>query len=79
MKIPGGVLRRGLRLDNIERTEPDSEVTPSLGMGTVYVSMASSPTTSMPSTKLRMRLLRSRNVPSRKELPEVRHVSPKLL
>ena len=46
------------------RTEADSVVTPSLGMGMVYVSVASSPTTSMPSTKLRMSALRSRNVPS---------------
>ncbi len=46
------------------RTEADSFVTPSLGMGTVYVSVASSPTTSMPSTKLRMSALRSGNVPS---------------
>ena len=46
------------------RTEADSLVTPSLGMGTVYVSVASSPTTSMPSTKLRMSALRSRIVPS---------------
>ena len=46
------------------RTEADSRVTPSLGMGIVYVSVASSPTTSMPSTKLRMRALRSGNVPS---------------
>ncbi len=46
------------------RTEADSRVTPSLGMGMVYVSVASSPTTSMPSTKLRMRALRSGNVPS---------------
>ena len=34
-------------------------VTPSFGMGTVYVSVASSPT-----TKLRMSALRSGNVPS---------------
>ena len=46
------------------RTEADSEVTPSLGMGIVYVSVASSPTTSMPSTKLRISALRSGNVPS---------------
>ena len=46
------------------RTEADSRVTPSLGMGTVYVSVASSPTTSMPSTKLRISALRSGNVPS---------------
>ena len=46
------------------RTEADSRVTPSLGMGMVYVSIASSPVISMPSTKLRMRALRSGNVPS---------------
>ena len=46
------------------RTEADSEVTPSDGMGMVYVRTASSPVTSMPSTKLRMRALRSGNVPS---------------
>ena len=46
------------------RTEADSRVTPSLGMGIVYVSVASSPTTSMPSTKLRISALRSGNVPS---------------
>ena len=48
------------------RTEADSGVTPSFGMGMVYVSVASSPTTSMPSMKLRMRALRSGNVPSRR-------------
>ncbi len=46
------------------RTEADSDITPSLGMGTVYVSVASSPSTSMPSTKLRMSALRSGIVPS---------------
>ena len=40
------------------------DVTPSLGIGTVYVSVASSPTTSMPSTKLRMSAFRSGTVPS---------------
>ena len=39
-------------------------VTPSFGMGMVYVRTASSPVTSMPSTKLRMSALRSGNVPS---------------
>ena len=34
------------------RNEADSLVTPSLGMGMVYVSVASSPVTSMPSTKI---------------------------
>ena len=46
------------------RTEADSDIAPSLGMGTVYVSVASSPITSMPSTKLRMSALRSGIVPS---------------
>ena len=46
------------------RTEAASLVTPLLGMGMVYVSVASYPTTSMPSTKLRMRALRSGKVPS---------------
>ena len=46
------------------RTEAALLVTPSLGMGMVYVSVASSPTTSMPSTKLRMSALRSGKVPS---------------
>ena len=46
------------------RTEADSEVTPSDGMGMVYVSTASSSTISMPCTKLRMRAFRSGNVPS---------------
>ena len=46
------------------RTEAESDVAPSLGMGTVYVSVASSPITSMPSTKLRMSAFRSGIVPS---------------
>ena len=46
------------------RTEADSLVTPSLGMGMVYVRTASCALTSMPSTKLRMSALRSGNVPS---------------
>ena len=46
------------------RTEADSEVTPSFGMGMVYVRTASSPLTSMPSTKLRMSALHSGIVPS---------------
>ena len=46
------------------RTDADSRVTPSLGMGTVYVSVASSPTTSMSSTKLRMSAFFSGIVPS---------------
>ena len=49
------------------RTEADSLVTPSFGMGTVYVRVASSPTTSMPSTKLRMSALHSGIVPSCKK------------
>ena len=47
------------------RTEADSDVTPSDGMGIVYVRTASSSTISMPCTKLRMRAFRSGNVPSR--------------
>ena len=54
-------------------------VTPSEGMGMVYVSVASSPVTSMPSTKLRMSALRSGNVPLLQERPEVRHVPLDLL
>ena len=46
------------------RTDADSDIAPSLGMGTVYVSVASSPSTSMPSTKLRMSAFRSGIVPS---------------
>ena len=46
------------------RTEADSDVTPSCGMGIVYVRTASSSTISMPSTKLRMRAFRSGKVPS---------------
>ena len=41
------------------RTEADSDVTPSFGIGMVYVRTALSPLTSMPSTKLRIRALRS--------------------
>ncbi len=67
MPLNGSVLSTvkigGLDLTK-SRTEADSDVTPSLGMGTVYVSVASSPTTSMPSTKLRMSALRSGIVPS---------------
>ena len=47
------------------RTEADSDVTPSEGMGMVYVSTASSSTISMPCTKLRRSAFRSGNVPSR--------------
>ena len=46
------------------RTEADSDVTPSCGMGIVYVSSAWSSTISIPFTKLRMRALRSGKVPS---------------
>ena len=46
------------------RTEADSDVTPSCGMGIVYVRTASSSTISMPCTKLRIRAFRSGNVPS---------------
>ena len=47
------------------RTEADSDVTPSDGMGIVYVRTASSSTISMPCTKLRIRAFLSGNVPSR--------------
>ena len=47
------------------RTEADSDVTPSDGMGIVYVRTASSSTISIPCTKLRMRAFRSGKVPSR--------------
>ena len=46
------------------RTEADSDIAPSLGIGTVYVSVASSPSTSMSSTKLRMSTFFSGIVPS---------------
>jgi len=46
------------------RTDADSDIAPSLGMGTVYVILASSPLTSVPSTKSRMSALRSGIVPS---------------
>ena len=46
------------------RTEADSNVTPSCGMGIEYVRTASPPTISMPCTKLRTRALRSGKVPS---------------
>ena len=46
------------------RTEADSDVTPSDGMGIVYVRTASFSTISMPCTKLRMSAFRSGNVPS---------------
>ena len=46
------------------RTEADSDVTPSDGMGMVYVNTASFSMISMPCTKLRMSAFRSGNVPS---------------
>ena len=46
------------------RTEADSDVTPSWGMGMVYVRTASSSTISMPCTKLRMSAFRSGKLPS---------------
>ena len=46
------------------RTEADSDVTPSCGMGIVYASVASSSTISMPCTKLRINAFRSGKVPS---------------
>ena len=49
------------------RTGADSDVTPSDGMGIVYVRTASSSTISMPFTKLRMSALRSGKVPSCKK------------
>ena len=65
--LNGGVMNSvrhgGLDLTK-SRTEADSDVTPSFGMGMVYVSVASSPLTSMPSTKLRMSALHSGIVPS---------------
>ena len=67
MALNGSVLSTvpvgGLNLTK-SRTEADSLVTPSLGMGTVYVSVALSPATSMPSTKLRMSAFFSGIVPS---------------
>ena len=65
--LNGGVMNSvrhgGLDLTK-SRTEADSDIAPSLGMGTVYVSVASSPITSMSSTKLRMSAFRSGIVPS---------------
>ena len=62
-RVMNSVRHGGLDLTK-SRTEADSDITPSLGMGTVYVSVASSPITSMPSTKLRMSAFRSGIVPS---------------
>ena len=77
-RIPGGVAEEvalhGPVLSTVKyggpdwtksRTGADSDVTPSCGMGIVYVRTASSSTISMPCTKLRMRAFRSGNVPSR--------------
>ena len=67
MALDGSVLSTvkngGLGLTK-SRTEADSDIAPSLGMGTVYVSVASSPSTSMPSTKFRMSTFFSGIVPS---------------
>ncbi len=67
MALNGSVLSTvpvgGLDLTK-SRTEADSDIAPSLGMGTVYVSIASSPSTSMSSTKLRMSTFFSGIVPS---------------
>ena len=67
MALNGSVLSTvkngGLDLTK-SRTEADSDIAPSLGMGTVYVRVASSPATSMPSTKLRMSAFFSGIVPS---------------
>ena len=62
-RVMNSVLSGGPDLTK-SRTEVDSDIAPSLGMGTVYVSVASSPTTSMLSTKFRMSALRSGIVPS---------------
>ena len=51
------------------RTEADSDVTPSDGMGIVYVSTASFSMISMPCTKLRMRAFRYLAVGSRQLWP----------
>ena len=50
------------------RTGASSLVTPSEGIGIVYVSLASLPVTSMPFTKLRMSAFRSGTVPSHRKL-----------
>ena len=62
-RVMNSVLHGGLDWTK-SRTEADSDVTPSLGMGTVYVRTASSPSTSMSSTKLRMSTFFSGIVPS---------------
>ena len=63
VSLAGSSLGRWARLTK-SRTEADSDVTPSFGMGMVYVRTASSPLTSMPTTKLRMSALHSGIVPS---------------
>ena len=50
------------------RTLAPSRVTPSEGIGMVYVRVISSPTTSIPCTNLRMRAFRSGNVPCSRKL-----------
>ncbi len=50
------------------RTGASSLITPSAGIGIVYVSLASLPVTSMPFTKLRMSAFRSGTVPSHRKL-----------
>ena len=62
-RVMNSVLHGGPDLTK-SRTEADSDIAPSLGMGTVYVSVASSPSTSMPSMKLRMSAFFSGIVPS---------------
>ena len=62
-RVMNSVRHGGLDLTK-SRTEADSDIAPSLAMGIVYVSVASSPITSMPSTKLRMSAFRSGIVPS---------------
>ena len=57
------------------RTEADSDVTPSCGMGMVYVRTASSSTISMPCTKLRISAFRSGNVPSWKSAVSYTHLT----
>ena len=56
------------------RTGTPSLVTPSAGIGTVYVSVAAPSTTSIPCTKLRSRRLALRECPPLQQRPEVRHI-----
>ena len=60
------------------RTEAAPVVTPSDGMGTVYVSTASSPGISMPFTKLRIERLPLRERPLLQEGAEVGYLLPDL-